>query len=89
MRLVLFLTFVFSTPAFAAKAWFMCKTDADCVLSEDPCAAPNAVNKKHLKDQEAQNAEMRPMIKCMGYKGPTKDTLKAFCGDGQCKTKAK
>lgn len=79
-----FLVIIFFTSLSNAADRFACKVKSDCVVSEDACYNPFALNKKFLKENEESNKKLRPLIKCQKYEGTPKENLKATCRARKC-----
>ena len=76
-------------PSIALEAWHDCRNTTECVVSEEPCYNPIAINKKFLKQNNESNERQRPLIQSVEYKGPSKEKYVTICKNKKCALKLK
>lgn len=54
-----------ASPLAANPAYYYCQKDEECQLTQDPCGAQTAVNKKFLKEYNAFSSELGRVISCV------------------------
>lgn len=86
---ILFSVLLLFNPAFAEDEWSACPKLSECVVVEDACHSPLAINKKFLKQNDEKNRKLRPLIQCLRYEGPPIETFKADCVGKKCILKQK
>ncbi len=70
---------------FKEKEWQTCRTDQDCVSAPSACFGYFwAINRKFVKENEAQIARLQSMVDCMPAPKESQHDVKPTCDDGVC-----
>lgn len=85
--IVVLLIVLFATPAFSEPLecgefdpkWTECSSDAECLMTENVCGFPQAINTSAVASVEKYNACMGPVTDCTMPPG------KPFKGHAACK----
>lgn len=75
--------------SFATEDRSTCGSSSECIVDEEPCYSPLAINRKFLKQNQEANRKIRPIIQCVESKDPPKEKFAAVCVNKKCALKLK